>query len=188
MLSPKPYCQSTRPTLVLLALFLALTPPAPVSAHHVGDSTPAPLAVTEYLIMLDMQPRNTKVRNRLAAIYLKQNKLKRAATQFEEVLKIKPDDFLALQGMGLVLTRQKKFAEALVYLHQAVQVKPDDPMVYFHLGRASEKNNALQEAELAYRTAEENGIGLQANDSAAITEALTRIRQKIDQAHPREAE
>ena len=182
MLSPKPYCQSTSPSLVLLALFLALTLPASVSAHHVGDSTPAPLAVTEYLIRLDMKPLDTKVRNQLATIYLKQNRLKKAATQFEEVLKIKPDDFLALQGMGIVMTRQEEFVEALDYLDKAALLKPTDPTVYFNLGQAHEKNGNLKEAELAYRTARENLAGAPAEDSTAITEALIRIRQKIDQA------
>lgn len=188
MLRPKSYCQSISPALVLLVLFLALLKPDRVAAHHVGDSTPAPLAITEYLIRLDMKPTDTVTRNHLATIFLNQNKLEKAADQFHKVLQIKPADFQALQGMGLTLTRQAEFAEAIVYLNKAAQIQPTDPMVYFHLGQAHEKNRSPQEAEMAYRTALQNGMNAPPEISAAINEALARIKQKIDQAPPGEAQ
>ncbi len=138
-------------------------------------------AEMEYLILLEFEPQNIGVRNKLGMIYYRQNKLEESAAQFTEVFHRAPDDFDALDGMGLVLAKGKKFPSAIDHFIRAILKKPTDAMVYFHLGLVYEKTGYPAKAEKAYLTALGNyrkGSNPPGKDkTAAIITALKRVEK-----------
>ena len=157
-------------------------------AHPAESGMPDGVAEMEYLILLEFEPGNIELRNRLGMIYYRQNKLEKAVAQFAEVFRTAPDDFDALDGMGLVLTREKKFTSAISHFIRAISKKPTDVMVYFHLGRVYEETGNLTEAEKAYQTALGNcrkGAVVSEKDetTAIIIAALKRVAKIITLSH-----
>jgi len=121
-----------RYTLILL-ICLFLTGSA--YAHHVTESTPPAIAVTEYKIKLDIHPEDVETRNKLANIFLKQDKLAEASTEFLEVLRTSPDDYDAHVGIGSIRMREGRYKEALLSFEKAKEINGSRPEVYYHFGR-----------------------------------------------------
>lgn len=137
--------------LLLLGLILAL--PAPSSAHPETGFLPDAIAETEYSIVLDINPKDTQTRNRLAMVYLRKNRLKEAERELALVLKIAPRDFDAHDGMGSVRYKQNNYADAVSWLRRAVALNAEDTMVHHSLGLALERLGKLTEARACYRQA-----------------------------------
>lgn len=133
---------------LLHLLLLLILSPATSHAHIEKGFMPDALAEVEYLILLDFEPENIEVRNKLGIVLIRKKKFKEAELEFSKVLQTKADDFDGLDSMGLVKSLQGQFAEALPFLLKAIAVKEDDPLVYYHLGKVyeglGENNTAMQ--------------------------------------------
>lgn len=140
-------------SLLFLSFFFVFPKTQPALAHIEKDSTPDPVAKMEYLILLEFQPDNLDVRNKLGMVLLRLKELTDAAEQFNEVLKREPTNFNATDGMGLVFSGQEKYGEALARFDKAITINPQDAMVYYHRGQVLEALGRLQEAVKGYEKA-----------------------------------
>ena len=118
-----------------LILLISLLMTGLAYAHHVTESTPPAIAVTQYRIKLDIHPNDVETRNKLAAVLLKQGKLAEASTEFEEVLRASPGNYDAHVGIGSIRMREGRYKEALRSLEKAREINGSRPEVYYHLAR-----------------------------------------------------
>ncbi len=148
---------------IVIAIFaLILLSTTPVSAHPESGHLPDSLAETEYLIAVDLDPKNTYMRNRLGVVLLNQSKMRGALKQFNAVLKLEPDDFDAHDGIGLVMLRQGKYIDAVRWFQKAVVLNDKDPKVHFHLGQAyielGDSAKAIQEYRKSLSLVEDHEV------------------------------
>ncbi len=122
--------------IVIAICMLLLIANTPASAHPESGHMPDSVAETEYMIAVDLDPKNTDMRNRLGIVLFNQSKMRGALKQFNAVLKLKPDDFDAHDGIGLVMLKQGKYDEAVNWFQKAIALNDNDPKAYFHIGQA----------------------------------------------------
>jgi tetratricopeptide (TPR) repeat protein len=125
---------------------------------------PDAVAEVEYLVLLDMRPRDYETRYKLGMIYFRKQEYDKAADHFQRVLKAKPKHFNALTGMGLVKTRLREYDQAVEYYKQAIAVNPADNHVYYYFGKVLELQNKIVQAQKAYQAAVTNHIKLYGDD------------------------
>jgi len=121
--------------LVLLLLF-----PVSASAHYEGELLPDSVAVTEYQMVIRLNPKDTLTRNKLGMVYVRQDKPDKARAEFIEILRISPADFDALDSLGIVADRQGRYAEAADWFRKALKVRPGDAGAKQRLERALSKS------------------------------------------------
>ena len=114
---------------------------------------PDGVAEIEYRILLEFQPDNIEVLNKLAMVLYRLDKLDEALVEVQHVLELDPNNFDALDTLGLVSLKQGKTKLALEYLKSAVRINSEDPLVYYHLGLVQAKLGLLEEAETSLVTA-----------------------------------
>ncbi len=122
--------------IVIAICVLLLVANTPASAHPDCGHMPDSFAETHYRIAVDLDPKDTDMRNRLGIVLFNQSKLRDALKQFYEVLSLKPDDFDAHDGIGLVMMKQGKYKKAVNWFQKAIVINDNDPKAYFHLGQA----------------------------------------------------
>ncbi len=164
--------------LLAILAFLVTTPPA--AAHIEEGNMPDGIAQVEYRILLEFEPDNIAVRNKLGMVYYRLGKLDAAAEQFQAVLARDPKNFNAIDALGLVALKRGRPAEALARFQKAITMNPADTMVYLHLGEALEQLHRPEEARAAYEKARANLAAEPASSSKAdrarqIEERLRRI-------------
>lgn len=144
-----------RPCLKHLLLISILTGfiPAVCRAHPETGSLPDSTAETEYRIVVEVNPKDFKTRNKLGMILYRKNKLDEAARQFSETLQLSPRDFDAHNGMGLISSKKGRHVEAVSWFTKATALRPEDTLVYFGLGQSSEQLGMMADAEKHYQQA-----------------------------------
>ena len=174
------------PVLLLLAVLLLL--PLPVAAHPETGFLSDAVAEVEYKMVVEINPKDLRTRNRLGIVLYRKNKLAEAAQQFAAVLKMAPGDFDAHDGMGLVKLKEKNYPEAVGWFQRAIAINGEDTLVHYNLGIAFEQIGRLAEAAAQYRQAREvnerllrRGINreLEAGKRESIKAAITNLERKI---------
>jgi len=170
--------------LLMLAVFLISA--KDLQAHVTQGNTPDAVAEMEYRILLEFQPDNIGVRNKLAMVLYRLDKLDEAVVELQHVLKLDPKNFDALDTLGLVNLKQGRAQQALENLQAAVRINSEDILVYYHLGQVQDKLGLLDAAESSLVTAlerinERNGQTGGGNEIDLIGKALAEVRaQKKD--------
>lgn len=169
------------PAVLLLGALLFAPPPA---AAHIEENMPDGVAQMEYAILLEFEPDNTVVRNKLGMVYYRQGKLPLATAEFERVLARKPADPDALDALGLVHAQEQRHDQAISLFEKAIAANPTDVMVRYHLGQSLEKTGKLPEALAAYETALANSKNEPETERlrvnvATITDTLIALRTKM---------
>lgn len=172
---------------LLLAFGLFLTIFSSGVLAHVEEDMPDAIAMTEYEMLVDMNPDDVESRYRLAMVYYRQKKYTQARAELDRVLETSPDHFHALEGLGLVTLELGEYGQSLAIFEKALLKVPDDNHIYYYLGRALEKNNDPSGAEKAYRTAIANhkkhvppDDKQYAGDLAMFEKALAELNRNSD--------
>ncbi|MCX7869012.1 MAG: tetratricopeptide repeat protein, partial [Terrimicrobiaceae bacterium] len=103
-----------------------------------------------------MDPGNAaKARNYLGYMWADQNtNLEEAEKLIRQALEAEPENGAYLDSLGWVLYRKGRFEEALALLLQAAEkIEAPDPVVYDHIGDASQALGKKEEALLYWRKA-----------------------------------
>jgi tetratricopeptide (TPR) repeat protein len=165
--------------LFLLAVFIFSG--NDLQAHVAHGDMPDAIAEIEYRILLDFQPDNIEVKNKLAMVLYRLDKLDEALVELQHVLELEPDNFDALDTLGLVSFKQGKTQQALEYFEAAVRINNEDPLVHYHLGLAQGELGLLDAAETSLVTAlimtiEQKDQTVKGNESDLIEKALAEVR------------
>lgn len=108
------------------------------------------LAIKQYQLVLEKDPKSILAVNNLATIY-RQEKDPRALDYFEQSYKLKPDSVTITDNLGWILVEQGKLARGLELLRKAATQDPNNPVVRYHLAvalaRSGEKAEARRELE-----------------------------------------
>jgi tetratricopeptide (TPR) repeat protein len=140
-----------RSTLFLLVVSLFST--NTIQAHVTEKNMPDAIAEVEYRILLEFQPENIEVRNKLAMVLYRLDKLDDAVTELQRVLDMEPDNFEALDTLGLVRFKRGETRQALEHLEAAVRISSEDLFVHYHLGLVQAELGLLGAAEISLVTA-----------------------------------
>ena len=169
-----------RRIVLMLGALLFLLIPGQAKAHVTDTDMPDAVAETEYLILLDIQPEKTDVRNKLAMVLLRQKKFKEAESELRTILTAEPANFNALDGLGLVMNRTGRPQEAVAQHLAAIKVDPRDAMVHYHLGQDYATLGDAAAAQKAYSQA----LDLASQPAGGSTRAadLELIRQALGQS------
>jgi len=140
--------------ITLCLVQLLLTPDALMA--HVEEDMPDAIAKIEYLMLLDINPKDVETRCKLAMIYLRQKKFQQAEDELQQVLQANPDNLHALEGMGLVKKSLEEYDEAGRYFRKALAIAPASSHIYYYLGMTLEAAGNYAGAGEAYSTAVDN--------------------------------
>lgn len=163
--------------VLAIVWFAALSCPNQAWSHVTDANMPDAVAEMEYQILLDFQPDNAEVRNKLAMVLLRKKKFKEAETELRTVLAKEPANFNALDGLGLVMCQTGRLEEAVRQHLAAIKINAQDAMAHYHLGQAYAALGDLTAARNAYRLAldlagKPSGAQLTASDREAIRKAV----------------
>jgi len=168
-----------RSMLLMLVVFIFTA--SDLQAHFAHDDTPDAIAEIECRILLDLQPDNIEVRNKLAMVLYRLDKLDEALVELQHVLELESDNFDALDTLGLVSFKLGKTQQALEYLEAAVRINGEDPLVHYHLGLVQSDLGLLDAAETSLVTAltmsiEQRDQTVKSNELDLIEKALAEVR------------
>jgi tetratricopeptide (TPR) repeat protein len=166
---------------IIISGFLVLQP-FQAYAHIEKGYMPDAVAEMEYKILLEFEPDNIEIRNKLGMVLYQQDKLIEAAKEFNRVLKKDPDNFDAIDALGLIMAKKKQYNQAMALYQKAISLNPDDVLVYYHLGQSLEAANNFTAAADAYRKALEKNE--KAGDEVVArkrTEMLNNALKNINQ-------
>jgi len=177
----RPDGSGARRRIVSLLVGVLLLVPGQARAHVTDTDMPDAVAETEYLILLDIQPEKTDIRNKLAMVLLRQERFKEAERELRTVLTAEPANFNALDGLGLVMNRTGRPREAVAQHLAAIKVNPRDAMVHYHLGQDYAALGEAAAAQKAYGQA----LALATQPAGSSTKKaadLELIRQALGQS------
>ena len=152
-----------------------------LQAHGDHGDMPDAIVEMEYRILLEYEPDNIEVRNKLAMVLYRLDKLDEALVELQRVLQLEPNNFNALDTLGLVSFKQGKTLQALEYLEAAVRINSEDPLVHYHLGLVQAKLGLLDAAETSLVTAltryiEQNDQTGKGNEIDLMKKGLAEVR------------
>ena len=99
-------------------------------------------------------PQDPRIAERLARLYMQDQKFDQAGENYAQVLKLNPQRSRALDGMGEVCLARAEYAQSISYFDKALQgERVDTAAVLTHRGYAKLLNNDLQGAETDLRAA-----------------------------------
>jgi tetratricopeptide (TPR) repeat protein len=96
-------------------------------------------AIREYLLELEVDPRNASSAYEIAEIHRMQGDLASAEKYFKAALSYYPDFQEAQVGLGATLHSLDKTSEALPHLEKAVQLNPQDEIGWYRLSQVQRK-------------------------------------------------
>lgn len=146
---------------------------------HVNDTMPDAVAEMEYQILLDFQPEEVEIRNKLAMVLFRKQKFKEAEAELRTVLTTDPTNFNALDGLGLVMTQTARAKEAVPQFLAAIKVNSQDVMVHYHLGQAYVLLGDSPAASRSFSKALE--LATQSSPTAISSADLAAIRKAVEQ-------
>lgn len=169
--------------MLIMAWGAALLGPGQSWCHVTDTNMPDAVAEMEYQILLDFQPENTEVRNKLAMVLLRKKKFKEAEAELRTVLAAEPANFHALDSLGLVMLQTGRPEEAVRQHLAAIKINGQDAMAHYHLGQDYAALGDLAAAHKAYRQA--LALASQASGGDQVSAAdLEAIRQALAQSSP----
>lgn len=104
-------------------------------------------------IEVEEQKKYPEAATNLGIVYLKQGKLAKAITQFEEAIKMDDKFPGSHYNYGNALIINGFYEKAKAHLKKAVLLNPDFTEAYYILGKAHQKLNEFDEATKAYKMA-----------------------------------
>jgi len=104
-------------------------------------------AEREFKLALDINPRDTRVINGLAVIYIKQKKHDDAIRLLEILASDKPNEAVFHSNLGVAYMEKGFLDEAIKVFNAAIKVSPDFPDAYANLGLAYKKKGMLKDAK-----------------------------------------
>jgi tetratricopeptide (TPR) repeat protein len=132
-------------------------------------------------------PQEPRIAERLARLYMRDEKFDRAGEIYAQVLALNPQRSRALDGMGEVCLARAEYAQSVGYFDRALQgEKADTAAVLTHRGYAKLLNDDLQGAEADLRAALAVAprqdamrylaeLQVRRGDTAAALESLLRV-------------
>ena len=99
-----------------------------------------------YETILQSEPRNARLHEAAAAIYLMLNRPDAAIAHLTDSLRIDPESFEAHYNLATALVRQQRLDEAVEHFQQALRIKPDVAAVHVNLGVVLRAQNRLDAA------------------------------------------
>ena len=171
----------------ILPVLALVFPTGSAIAHPETGFLPDAIAEVEYKMVLDINPKDIKTRNRLGIVLYRKNRLKEAEAQFTMVLRQSPSDFDGHDGLGLVALKERRLADAVGWFQRAIALNGEDTLVHYNLGVALEglgrRHEARREYEQALAVNERllrRGINreFEAGKTAPIKSALLRLADR----------
>jgi len=108
-------------------------------------------AVQIYRTILEKDPENVLVRDRLGQIYITQKKLDQALEQLKTLGKISGSDAIQVHlKIGLIYLEQKRFESAIQEFLIVLAAYPDEERVRYFLGSAYAENGEEEAAKAAF--------------------------------------
>lgn len=104
-------------------------------------------AMREYLLELEVDPRNANAAYEIAEIYRMQGDLASAEKYFKMAVNYYPDFQEAQVGLGSTLSSMDKASEALAHLEKAVQLNPGDESGWYRLSQVQRKLGNTEEQQ-----------------------------------------
>jgi len=112
------------------------------------------MAITHYLIGLQLSPRDPRLLNNIGAAYQKLGELEDAEKAYLLSLKVDPHNSKTLNNLGFLNIEKAQFERAHSYLEQAEKLSQGrDSAVYANFGLVYEAQGKLPESLKAFRTA-----------------------------------
>lgn len=135
-------------------LFLLLLGWAVDGQAHIEKGTmPDSVAEMEYRILLDFEPDNQEIRNRLGMVLVRKNQFAEAEQLFKQVLAGEPANYDAMEGLGQLYLKTEAYPAAIEWLTKAIALDPHSGSLFTLLGRTYMKTGALAEAAKAFANA-----------------------------------
>ena len=107
--------------------------------------------------LLNLDPRQAEVHQRLGVVYQAQGKLNEAESEYSQALKFDAEYVLAMVGLGQVQTMLGRPTTGLKHIDQALELDPGPAEAQFARGQTLEALGRTDEALAAYfRTLERN--------------------------------
>jgi tetratricopeptide (TPR) repeat protein len=107
---------------------------------------------------IELEPASAQAIRSLGDYYLTRNQLSDAVTAYKKAIKLNPNDAAALSALGSVYDMRDENTEiATLYCEKSVQLSPKDGLFHLRLGRLYLKEDRVDEAHLAFKTAAELG-------------------------------
>jgi tetratricopeptide (TPR) repeat protein len=168
-----------------------LTRSADDRARLAADVGPKVMAADAagYEKMIEVDPRNARLHEAAAAIYLSLGGVDAAGRHLREALRIAPDSVEAHYNLASALARQRRPNEAIEHLRRVVELEPQHVAAHANLGAVLRSQQRLDEAseeliralalDPSNAVAHTNLAGILAErDSTA--EAIAHYRQALD--------
>ena len=121
------------------------------AAYQRGDDE---MALTKYNAVLDLDPENRNALLARAAIYIQNNRIPEAISDYQTLLIANPKDSLAMSSMIAVANYSPEQSETQLKL--MIRTEPDSPYLNFALGNIFGAQNRWPEAQSQYFAALEN--------------------------------
>lgn len=132
-----------------------------------------------YRSALKMDPKNSKLYNKLGVSELKQNNLNSARSDFSKSAKLDPQYVPPLNNLGAVSCLEKKYKAATKYLKQALALNEADAVIHVNLGEAWLGLGQVDRAMKEYsRAMELDGDVFSNNDVGGTTAQLRTPEQR----------
>ncbi len=132
------------------------------SNRTVEASTPAARAIGGLIAQVRANPNDIDTRMRLAQTYSVAGRDREAATQYEQILKVRKDYAPALSGLGFIALKQKQYKVGENYFQKVVDLLQGTDMTrqnaeletaYFYLGTALMEQKEYEEAARNFKEA-----------------------------------
>lgn len=101
-------------------------------------------AESQLWLALQLDPARREAAARLADVYLRQNRLRQARDQFQELRDVFPA--FAANGLGEVALRERRFTDAIQHFRTALERAPQATSLHYSLGMAYRGLGRLEEA------------------------------------------
>jgi Flp pilus assembly protein TadD len=107
---------------------------------------------------LELDASSAQVHRGFGDYYLSRNQLENAVAAYKKAVKLNPNDAAALSALGAVYDMRDENTEiATLYCEKSVQLSPEEGLFYLRLGRLYLKEDRVNEARIAFKTATELG-------------------------------
>lgn len=141
-------------------------------------------SIDDYHSAIRLDPKNSKLYNKLGVSELKAEQLHAAKSDFAKSSKLDPKFAAALNNLGAVACMEKKYSAATKYLKQALALDETDAPLHVNLGEAWLGLGQMDRALAEYsRALELDGDIFSENQSGGTTAKLHTAEQRAAAAY-----
>lgn len=112
-----------------------------------------PEAIGVYQTMLQDEPRNAVLLNKIGIAYHQMTKLDQAKRYYERSIKMDKNYANAINNLGTVHYNRKKYRQAVKYYRRALEISPNLATTYSNLGYAYFAQKKYEDAMTAFQRA-----------------------------------